>query len=68
MSADNWTICPRCAMRPNPYYETLKETLREDYELGTRRDGEFYVSYRGRCESCGFEKVFEHSEQLKAQP
>lgn len=42
----------------------LNETLREDYELGTDKDGEFYVSYSASCSVCKFSHRFKHSEQL----
>lgn len=64
MSADNWAICPRCALQPNPYHEEPRYEFREDYELGVLPTGEFFVSYRGCCESCGLTKEFKHSEQL----
>lgn len=65
MSADNWAICPRCKLKPNPYHEPLTTQFREDYEIGVLESGEFYVDYHGRCRDCGLEKVFHHSEQLK---
>ncbi len=89
MSADNWTICPKCikthkdardkaiasvraqygkltsdefiaklrdaeAAKPTP----TQETLREDYELGTSKEGVFMVSYSCGCSECGF--TFKH--------
>lgn len=42
-----------------------KDTLREDYELGTTPSGEFYVSYSCACTECGFSHKFSHREQLK---
>ena len=37
----------------------IEETkLREDYEIETSREGEFSVSYRSRCYSCGYEYSF----------
>lgn len=38
-------------------------TLREDYEIGIY-DGVFFVSYRGYCTQCGFEKEFEQKEVI----
>lgn len=29
-------------------------SLREDYIIGTKPDGEFYVSYSARCQKCDF--------------
>lgn len=42
----------------------LKTTLREDWEVGTDRDGEFYVSYSCRCEECGFAFEFKHEQKV----
>ena len=36
-----------------------KDTLREDYEIGTDHTGEFYVSYSCSCQECGFRFEFE---------
>jgi hypothetical protein len=83
MSADNWTICPRCLLRaekaaadkrqeatdaygklPVAEWQALyanaekaserfdKQTLREDYELGTDCLGVFSVEYRAHCGVC----------------
>lgn len=41
-----------------------EESLREDYCLGTRIDGEFYVSYACSCRECGFEYQFDISKDL----
>lgn len=62
MSADNWTKCPKCGEAPaeNEYHPT---PLREDYEIGIY-DGEFFISYGGRCMVCGFEKKFNHTEKV----
>lgn len=85
MSADNWTICPKCeeARREesqqiyekaaNAYgkvseseYHAMKEaarvvdatepkqTLREDWEIGTAANGEFEVDYRSSCDECDY--------------
>lgn len=39
-------------------------TLREDYELGTDANGEFYVRYRCGCETCGLVFRFTHEAQV----
>lgn len=41
---------------------SLEETLREDWEISTHTDGEFFFSYRCSCQSCGFEFSFKHEE------
>lgn len=60
MSADNWGECPLCLISN----AGSAQTLREDYELGTVPDGEFYVIYRCHCKVCGFKHEFKHSQQL----
>jgi predicted Zn-ribbon and HTH transcriptional regulator len=49
--------------------ETAKtaSTLREDYEIGTAPDGEFYVIYSCHCQVCGFQFKFKHEQQLEVQ-
>lgn len=39
-----------------------RETLREDYEMGTDEYGTFSVSYRASC-NCGFSFKFKHEEK-----
>jgi hypothetical protein len=41
----------------------LKETFREDYEIGIYGD-EFFIDYIGSCSKCGLEKKFKHSEKI----
>lgn len=59
MSADNWTICPKCK----------KDTLREDYEVGIR-NGVFEVNYGASCvyeghkPGCGFKYSYRRSERV----
>lgn len=43
----------------------LENTLREDYEIYTNEDGDFYVSYSCFCSVCGYKYNFKHEEQLK---
>jgi hypothetical protein len=95
MSADNWTTCPRCALRRQEEIKTADEdlaraygavtveqfdaqrakrdelvktspeqTLREDYEFWGISEGEFHVTYRGGCTTCGFEHSFRHDVEL----
>ena len=42
----------------------VDETFREDYEIGMGIifEGELYISYRGSCTECGFEKKFNYHE------
>lgn len=101
MSADNWTICPKCNQKKYNTLTEMKEklnqsygkveapvylkmvqdirdfeqslnydadqtdssyTLREDYEQGIKNE-EYYVSYCGHCDRCGFSFEYEHSER-----
>ncbi len=39
-----------------------EETLREDYEIGTKADGVFFVSYGCSCEVCGFSFTFQQTK------
>ena len=45
--------------------EEIETTLREDYECFISEDGNFYISYSGECEVCGFSKQFKIDEQLE---
>ena len=87
MSANNWSICPKCKKKNNEinakrienvkknygvvsedkYLELaeeakkpiiIKETLREDYDIGVYEDGTFEVSYSCSCSVCGFKYSF----------
>jgi predicted Zn-ribbon and HTH transcriptional regulator len=42
----------------------ITSSLREDYEIGIW-DEEFFVSYKGRCDNCGFSYEFKTKEKLK---
>ena len=44
--------------------EPVKQTLREDYEVGLDEDGEFYVIYKGHCRECGLSHEFRHEERV----
>ena len=93
MSANNWSVCPKCKqvaeagkaarikkasasygqVSPEEYAALLEqaqvptklgETLREDYEIGIRKDGTFFVSYGASCEICGFDFQFDEQRQV----
>ena len=38
--------------------------LREDYEIATNEDGEFFINYRCQCTICGFVFTYQHKEQV----
>lgn len=40
-------------------------SLREDYESFVSKEGRFYISYSGVCETCGFSKQLKIDEKLK---
>lgn len=42
----------------------LKQTLREDHELGTNEDGAFYVRYYCSCRTCGLKFEFKEDKQI----
>lgn len=61
MSADNWTLCPKCQKgEDDDHVNTL---LSEDYEIGIL-NGEFFVIYSGECQECGFSFKFRHTENV----
>lgn len=66
MSADNWTYCPKC--QPEGQLEDHElygeHLLREDYEQGMSRDGQYEVVYRCSCRECGFHWEYRHKEQV----
>jgi hypothetical protein len=43
--------------------DLLEKTMREDWEIGTGRDGKFFVSYRAKCKNCRFDYSFKHEAQ-----
>ena len=63
MSADNWAVCPRCK-RDSSDPEFSESEFREDYEQGVLPSGEYYVSYRGHCKSCGLTHTFKHTQRV----
>lgn len=94
MSADNWTICPKCADKHAENIERcerelsqsygrissedwlalrddakrqrdvpVKETLREDYDIGVNPNGVFEIEYTASCE-CGFKFSFKHEADV----
>jgi hypothetical protein len=42
----------------------LSEVFREDWDLGMNDSGKFYVSYKGRCQDCGFGFEFRDNQQV----
>lgn len=96
MSADSWSVCPRCDDKIKKEYKkasdeiensygkvSLEEyrnlvdklknikkveecgnNLREDYELGIKLSGLFYVNYSGYCTVCGFVFNYEYEQLL----
>ena len=49
-----------------PQQPALKESLREDYELGILEDGNFYVRYLGECTECAFAFNYKYDQDLLA--
>ena len=58
--AEDYLDLSKAANAPTRY----ESTLREDYEIGTTEDGEFYVTYSCYCETCGFVFEFERTEKV----
>lgn len=73
MSADNWTICPRCAVKGYQagIFDT-DDTLREDYEQGIYEfqpgKFEYSVHYVASCSECGFYYVHEYRKPIEGMP
>jgi hypothetical protein len=99
MSADNYTVCPRCAEKQRDEIATAKanleksygkisaeefrlaatavdriaiepmpQNLREDYELGIDRDGDFACSFSCSCDVCGWHWSFKHRAEPNTSP
>jgi hypothetical protein len=51
MSADNWTVCPRCTAEAG-IYAGNETTFREDYEFWGAAGGEVQWDYCGHCTVC----------------
>jgi hypothetical protein len=99
MSADNYTVCPRCAevqraeitkaeanlqksygqVSADAYLlaaaaleklkaEPMPQNLREDYELGIDRNGDFECSYSCSCSVCRWSWEFKHHAEPNVSP
>lgn len=64
MSPDNWTTCPNCRAKDQAgeLLGSLPPTLREDWDLGMNRAGEFEVIYSCSCKVCGWAWKHRHFE------
>lgn len=58
--SDEWQVKSTAAWKDIE----LKETLREDYEIGVDECGEFNVSYRSGCSICDFRFDYEETKQV----
>lgn len=61
MSADNWTICPRCRDKAGIYASEAERTFSEYYEFSGAENGEVVARYRGCCSVCGLSAQIDHS-------
>lgn len=63
MSADNWTKCPKCRAKDQAgaLLGELDDTMREDYDIGMNRAGEFEIIYGCACDVCGWKWRYEFS-------
>lgn len=43
----------------------VPDNLREDYEVGLEKDGEFSIGHWCQCSDCGFHFSFRHEEQVQ---
>jgi len=44
--------------------QEMRETLREDYQIGVMDDGEFDIEYSAYCDKCGFKFSYKHAEDV----
>ncbi len=56
MSADAWSVCPRCTARHDVGYRANE--FREDYEVYGAETGTVTVEYNGECQRCGLKLSF----------
>ena len=59
MSANNYSVCPKCGGTDGEclscgHHHEAERTLREDWEIGIWK-GKFHISYGATCSKCGFE-------------
>jgi hypothetical protein len=72
MSADAWSVCPRCKANGDIGYKGYE--FREDWEIGLNEGwvGEVLptvlVKYSGECERCGLLVTFEHRHPVTWEP
>lgn len=66
MSADNWTICPRCHAKDEAaeLLGDIPSSMREDWELGTNKRGMFEITYRCYCSKCRFKWSYDFHVQV----
>ena len=62
MSADAWSVCPRCTARRD--VGLRGNDFREDYEIYGAETGTVTVSYHGECQRCGLKLVFESTHPI----
>ena len=56
MSANAWSVCPRCKARHD--IGMRANEFREDYEICGAETGTVTVEYRGECQRCGLLLTF----------
>lgn len=69
MSADSYSMCPRCKAA-DPFINADDEdnwTLREYHEFYLALDGTFTADYQGKCDECDFEFSFNHKQQVQVE-
>jgi len=50
------------SLQNQPQAAPLKETFREDWDIGMQEDGSLLINYRGSCSSCGFAVNFKQEK------
>ena len=60
---DEYVLCQK-QLGECPTSTSLKNTLREDWEIGTDEDGEFYVRYTANCQTCSFRYEYTYGEDV----
>lgn len=45
----------------------IEESMREDYEIGVSKTGEFSVDYGASCQNCSFRFSYRHTEQVPVE-
>ena len=64
MSADSWSVCPKCREIDPIFIDENKRHFREDYGFYIDNDGIFTAIFHEQCKDCGFEFSFNHKHNI----